>query len=113
MIRGGRFCNLHDVLIGWSSMIVNLTFQTLRSAKQRQTIEKSLQKIPKASTITKGTRYAFPKKSERQFLSILEEVLRHKRRNHPLPSYTFNKGYLPSSSKVNQKHPSGLPMYKT
>ena len=52
------------------------------------------------------------KKVERQFLGILEEVLRHKKRNHPLPSYTFNKGYLPSLFKVNQKYPSGLPVYK-
>ena len=60
-------------------------------------------KIPKVSTVRKGKRYAFPKKAERQLLSVLEKVLRHKRRNHPPPSYTFNKGYLPSPSKVNQK----------
>ena len=65
--------------------------------------KQSLQKIPKVSIIIRGVRYAFPKKAERQFLGVLEEVLRHKWRNHPPPSYTFNKGYLPSPSKVNQK----------
>ena len=60
-------------------------------------------KITKVSTVRKGKRYAFPKKYERQFLGILEEVLRDKQRNHPPSSYTFNKGYLPSPSKVNQK----------
>ena len=60
-------------------------------------------KIPKVSVVSKGKRYAFPKKVERQFLGVLEEVLRHKWRNHPSPSNTFNKGYLPSPSKVNQK----------
>ena len=60
-------------------------------------------KIPKVSTVSKGKRYAFPKKVEKQLLGVLEEVIRHKRRNHPAPSYTFNKGYLPSLSKVNQK----------
>ena len=45
VIRGGRFCNLCDLLIGWSSMIVNLTIQTLRLAKHRQTIEQSLWKF--------------------------------------------------------------------
>ena len=102
-MRGGRFCNLHDLLIGWSSTIVNLTIQTLRSAKHRQTIEQSLQKIPKVSTVSKGKRYAFPKKYEEQLLGVIEEVFRHKRRNHPLRSYTFNKGYLPIPSKVNKK----------
>ena len=47
VMRGGRFCNLHDLLIGWSSMIVILTFQTLRLAKHRRTIEQSLQKFLK------------------------------------------------------------------
>ena len=84
-------------------MIVNLTIQTLRSAKHRQTTEQSLPKNPKVSTVSKGKRYDFLKKAEEQLLGILEEVLRHKRRNHPPPSYTFNKGYLPSPSKVNQK----------
>ena len=84
-------------------MIVNLNFKTLRSAKHRKTIEKSLQKISKASTITKGTRYVFLKKAERQFLGVLEEVIRNKWRNHPQTSYTLNKGYLPIPSKVNQK----------
>ena len=58
-------------------------------------------KIPKVSTVNKGKIYTFPKKAKRQFLGVLEEVLRHKRRNHPPPSYTFNKGYLPSPFKVN------------
>ena len=102
-MSGGRFDNLHDLLIAWSSMIVNLTLQTLRSAKTQTNHREITTKIPKVSTITRGTRYAFPKKAERQFLSILEEVIRHKHRNHPPPSYTFNKGYLPSPSKVNQK----------
>ena len=102
-MRGGRFCNLRDLLIGWSSTIVNLTIQTLRLAKHRQTTEQSLRKNPKVSKVSKGKRYAFPKKAEEQLLGVLEEVLRHKWRNHPPPSYTFNKGYLPSSSKVNQK----------
>ena len=48
VIRGGRFCNLHDFLIGWSSMILNFTLQTLRSAKHRQTTEQSLQKFLKS-----------------------------------------------------------------
>ena len=60
-------------------------------------------RIPKVSIVRKGKRYDFPKKAKKQFLGILEEVLRHKRRNHPLPSYTFNKGYLPIPFKVNQK----------
>ena len=36
MISRGMFCNLrdlHDLLIDWSSMIVNFTLHTLRSAK--------------------------------------------------------------------------------
>ena len=102
-MRGGRFCNLRDLLIGWSSMIVNLKIQTLRSAKHRKTTEQSLRKNPKVSTIIKDKRYAFPKKDEEYLLGVLEVVLRHKQRNHPPPSYTFNKGYLPSPSKVNQK----------
>ena len=60
-------------------------------------------KIPKVSTVSKGKIYAFSKKDEEQLLGILEEVLRIKQRNHPPPSYTFNKGYLPSPSQVNQK----------
>ena len=60
-------------------------------------------KIPKVSIVSKGKRYAIPKKAKEQLLGVLEEVLRHKWRNHPLPSYTFNKGYLPSPPKVNQK----------
>ena len=62
-----------------------------------------MRKFPKVLTITRGIRYAFPKKAERQFLGILEGVLRNKWRNHPPPSYNFNKDYLPSLSKVNQK----------
>ena len=89
MIRGGRFFNLHDLLTDWSSTIVNLTLHTLRSAKTQTNHREITTKFPKVSTITRGIRYAFLKKAERQFLSVLEEVLRHKRRNHPPPSYTF------------------------
>ena len=103
MISRGRFCNLRDLLIDWSSTVVNLTLQTLRSAKTQTNHREINTKIPKVSTITRGTIYAFPKKPERQFLGILEEVLSHKRRNQPPPSYTFNKGYLLSPSKVNLK----------
>ena len=78
-----------------------------------QTNHKALTtKIPKVSTVNKGKRYAFPKKDKEQLLGVLEEVLRNKRRNHPPPSYTFKKGYLPIPSKVNQKYPSGLPRYE-
>ena len=48
VISRGRFWNLHDLLIGWSSTIVNLTIQTLRSAKHRQTTKQSLRKILKS-----------------------------------------------------------------
>ena len=48
VISGGRFWNLHDLLIGWSSMIVKLTIQTLRLAKHRQTTDKSLQNFLKS-----------------------------------------------------------------
>ena len=99
--RGGRFCNLLDLLIGWSSTIENLTNQTLKPTKHKKNHRANTTKFPKVSTITRGIRYAFLKKVERQFLSVLEEVLRHKRMNHPSPSYTFNKGYLPIPSKVN------------
>ena len=100
-MSGGRFCNLLALRKGWSSMIENLTLHTLRSAKHKQTTKKSLQKFLKSSTITRGIRYAFQKKVERQLLGILEDVLRRKQRNHPLPSHTFYKGYLPIMSKVN------------
>ena len=103
VISGGRFCNLHEFLIYWYSTIVNLTLHTLRSAKTWTDHKAITTKFPKVSTITRDIRYAFPKKAERQFLGFLEEVLRHKRRNHPPPSYTFNKDYLPSPSKVNQE----------
>ena len=103
MIRRGRFCNLHDLIIDWSSMIVNLTLHTLSSAKTQTNHRPITTKFPKVSTITRHIIYAFPKKAEKQFLGILEEVLRHKRRNQPPPSYTFNKGYLLISSKVNHK----------
>ena len=93
-------------------MIENLTLHTLRSAKHKQTIEQSLQNFLKSSTITTGIRYAFQKKPERQLLGVLEDVLRHKRRNHPSPSHTFYKGYLPSLSKVNQKYPFGVHVYE-
>ena len=81
-MRGGRFCNLRDLLIGWSSMIENLTLHTLRSDKHKQTIDKSLQNFLKSSTITRGIIYAFQKKAERQLLGVLEDVLRQKWRNH-------------------------------
>ena len=84
-------------------MIVNLTLHTLRSDKTQTNHRAIPTKFPKVSTITRGIRYAFLKKDERQFLGILEEVLRNKWRNQPPPSYTFNKGYLPSPPKVNQK----------
>ena len=84
-------------------MIVNLTLHTLRSAKTQTNHRAITTKFPKVSTITRDIRYAFPKKAERQFLGVLEEVLRHKWGNHPPSSYTFNKGYLPSPSNVNQK----------
>ena len=103
MISEGRFLNLHDLLINWSYTIVNFTLHTLRLAKTKTNHGAITTKFPKVSTITRGIRYAFPKKGERQFLVILEEVLRQKQRNHPPPSYTFNKGYLPSPSRVNQK----------
>ena len=83
MISRGMFCNLrdlHDLLIDWSSMIVNLTFHTLRSAKTYTNHRAITTKFPKVSTITRGIRYAFQKKAERQFFGVLEEVLRHKRR---------------------------------
>ena len=51
MIRGGRFRNLLDLLIGWSSTILNLTLQTLRSAKHRQTTEQSLEKFLKSQQL--------------------------------------------------------------
>ena len=54
VMRGGRFCNLRDLLIGWSSTIVNLTIQTLSLAKHKQTTEKSLRKILKPQTIKQG-----------------------------------------------------------
>ena len=57
-------------------------------------------------------RYAFQKKSHRQLLGILVDVLRHKWRNHPPPSHTFYQGYLPSPSKVNQKQRFGVPVYE-
>ena len=103
MISGGRFCNLRDLLTDWSSTIVNLTLHTLRSAKTQINHREITTKLPKVSTITRDIRYDFLKKAERQFLGVLEEVLRHKQRNHPPPSYTFNKGYLPRPSKKNQK----------
>ena len=84
-------------------MIENFTLHTLRPAKHKQTTEKSLQNFLKSSTMTRGISYAFHKKFERQLLGVLEYVLRHNRTNHPLPSHTFYKGYLPSLSKVNQK----------
>ena len=103
MISEGRFCNLHNLLTDWSSTIVNLTLHTLRSAKTQTNHGAITTKFPKVSTITRDIRYAFPKKAKRWFLGILEEFLRHKWRNHPLPSYTFKKGYLPSPPKVNHK----------
>ena len=77
-MSGGRFCNLIDLLKGWSSIIENLTLHTLRLAKHKQTTEQSLQNLLKYSTITRGIRYAFHKKFERQLLGIIEDVLRHK-----------------------------------
>ena len=47
--RGGRFRNLLDLLIGWSSMIENLTNQTLRPNKHRKNHKAHTVKNPKAS----------------------------------------------------------------
>ena len=47
--RGGRFCNLLDLLIGWSSTIENLTNKTLMPTKHRKNHRAHTIKNPKAS----------------------------------------------------------------
>ena len=75
MIREGRFCNLHDLLIGLSSMIVDLIIQTLRSAKHRQTTEQSLQKFLKSQQSERVKDMLSRRKLKDSFLASLKRFL--------------------------------------
>ena len=75
VIRGGRFWNLRDLLIGWSSTIINLTIQTLRSAKHRQTTEQSLQKFLKSQQSARVKYILSQRKLKNSYLASLKRFL--------------------------------------
>ena len=74
-MRGGRFCNLCDLLIGWSSTIVNLNFQTLRLSKHRQTIEQSLRKFLKSQQLERVKDMLSRRKLKNSYLASLKRFL--------------------------------------
>ena len=99
--RGGRFLNLLDLLIGWSSMIENLTNHTLRQTKHRQNHRAYTIKILKPQTRVKDI--LSRRKQMNDYSASLKWFLGTSGGITQPPSYTFNKGYLPSPFKVNQK----------
>ena len=102
--RGGRFCNLLDLLIGWSSTIENLTNQTLRPTRHRKNHRVHTIKNPKASNNQSRVKDMISRrKLKNDCLASLKWFLGTSEGITQPPSYTFNKGYLPSPFKVNQK----------
>ena len=64
-----------DLLIGWSNTIVNLTIQTLRSAKHRQTTEQSLWKFLQSQHPARVKDMLSQRKLKDSFLASLKRFL--------------------------------------